>query len=124
MGDLYMICTNLTQQVQQELKSRIDGVDFVFARGGFLGVQCQATSVVIDFVSGAAQMAGLRQNDRIRRINNIPVVVFEDLRRELAKFAVGEQVVIEFERVSYPNERETLTLPVTLGKRQEIPRDR
>ena len=89
-----------------------------------------------------------------RTINNIPVVVFEDLRRELAKFAVGEQVVIEFERVSYPFEspdkselpddtklpadelerlrgrlqrrekRETLTLPVTLGKRQEIPRDR
>jgi len=124
LGDLYLFGTNLTQHGQQELKSRIDGVDFVFARGGFLGVQCQATSVVIDFVSGAAQMAGLRQNDRIRRINNIPVVVFEDLRRELAKFAVGEQVVIEFERVSYPNERETLTLPVTLGKRQEIPRDR
>jgi len=154
LGDLYLFGTNLTQHGQQELKSRIDGVDFVFARGGFLGVQCQATSVIIDVVTGAAEIAGLRRNDRIRRINNIPVVVFEDLRRELAKFAVGEQVVIEFERVSYPFEspdklelpddtklpadelerlrgrlqrrekRETLTLPVTLGKRQEIPRDR
>jgi hypothetical protein len=154
LGDFYLFGTNLTQDGQQELRSRIDGVDFVFARGGFLGVQCQATSVIIDMVSGAAEIAGLRRNDRIRRINNIPVVVFEDLRRELAKFAVGEQVVIELERVSYPFElpdqtelpddarltaeelerlrgrlqrkekRETLTVPVTLGRRQEIPRDR
>ena len=85
---------------ERELRANMDGVEVIVARGGFLGVQCQQTSAVIDQVvpDGAAERAGIRRGDRILRINTSPVVVFEDLRRELAHFGPGEEVSIEIER--------------------------
>jgi S1-C subfamily serine protease len=94
----------------------------MIARGGFLGVQCPPTSVIIDEVvpGGAAQLAELQSGDKILSINGVKVVVFEDLRKELANFADGEEVTIEYER----RFQGITEKKVTLGRRPDTIRDR
>lgn len=121
-GEMYLFGTQLTISGQLKLRSRFEGADLLIARGGFLGVQCPPTSVIIDEVvpGGAAQQAELQSGDRILSINGIKVVVFEDLRRELANFAAGEEVSIEYER----RFQGTVEKKVKLGLRPDTSRDR
>jgi len=133
-GNMYLFGTDLTPSGQAELKSKIDGPDVLIARGGFLGVRCQATSVIVDGVvqDGAAEAAGIRARDKILTVNQVPVFVFEDIRRELANHSPGDSIPIEYERDSFSfdengrirRSKETLKTSATLLKRQDIPRDR
>lgn len=99
-GNLYLFGTQLTQSGVQPLKSQLDGVDLFVSRGGFLGVKAFGNSTVIDGVvsGGAADRDGLRRGDKMLSVNGVPISFFEDLRKELAKFADGESVTIEVER--------------------------
>ena len=121
-GEMYLFGTQLTIVGQQKLRSKFEGSELMIARGGFLGVQCPPTSVIIDEVvpNGAAQQAELQSGDRILSINGIKVVVFEDLRRELANFADGEEVLIEYER----RFQGVAEKKVKLGRRPDTTRDR
>jgi hypothetical protein len=97
---LYLFGTKLTQSGKRDLIEKMEGVDVIVAKGGFLGVRCYETSVEVNEVvpGGAADLASLQRQDRILRVNGIQVSVFEDLRKELANFAEGESVDIEFSR--------------------------
>ena len=147
-GNLYLFGTKLSASGQQSLMSQLDGVEMFLSRGGFLGVQALGNSAVINEVvrGGAAEAAGLRSNDKMLSVNGIPIQLFEDLRKQLAKFAEGETVIIEFERkvlVGYDQEkdkpldipqldfpmqgafeRKKFQVPVTLGKRSDTTRER
>ena len=149
-GNVYLFGTKLTKSGQQALKSRMDGVELFMSRGGFLGVEATGNSSIINRVvpGGAAQIAGLESGDKMLSVNGVPIQSFDDLRRQLANFADGEKVTIEFERVERiprgfpqggfppggipggvplrdgPAKREVKQLEVTLGKRVEINRER
>lgn len=146
-GNLYLFGTKLSSSGQQSLRSQLEGVELFMSRGGFLGVQANGNSPVINEVvrGGAAEAAGLRKNDRMLSVNGVPIQLFDDLRKELAKFADGESVVIEIERkeridalekdnplelqqFDFPMpgkyELKKFQVPATLGKRTDITRDR
>ena len=151
-GNLYLFGSKLTQSGQQALHSRLDGVELFLSRGGFLGVQALGNSSIINEVvsGGAAEAAGLQNGDKMLSVNGIPIQLFDDLRKQLAKFADGETVIIELERrvrvtdglqkdklqnipqnipqLEFPMrgafERKKLQFAVTLGKRTDITRDR
>ncbi len=153
-GNVYLFGTKLTQIGQQSLKSRLDGIELFMSRGGFLGVQALGNSAIISAVvpGGAAQIAGLIPGDKMLSVNGVPIHLFDDLRKQLANFADGEKVTIEFERVERqqrefrqggfpqgglpggfpqreglpgePPKREVFQLEVTLGKRTESNRER
>ena len=152
-GNVYLFGTKLSQSGQQALKSRLDGIELFMSRGGFLGVQALGNSSIISAVvpGGAAQIAGLRSGDKMLSVNGVTIHLFDDLRKQLANFAEGEKVIIEFERIErfqrefpqgfpqgglpqgfpqrggLPNEppkREIMQLEVTLGKRVENSRER
>jgi len=128
---LYLFGTKVSMSGKRELEYKLDSVDVIVAKGGFLGVQCPPTSVIIDRVvnGGAADTAKLVRDDKILSINNIPVFVFDDLRRELANYGVGEEVSIEFERKSFiapgePLQKEIIQRQVILQARVETGQDR
>ena len=100
-GNIYLFGTKLSQSGQQALKSRLDGIELFMSRGGFLGVQALGNSSIISAVvpGGAAQIAGLRSGDKMLSVNGVTIHLFDDLRKQLANFAEGEKVVIEFERI-------------------------
>lgn len=147
-GNLYLFGTKLSSSGQQSLKSQLDGVELFLSRGGFLGVQALGNSAVISEVvrGGAAEAAGLRRDDKMLSVNGVPIQLFDDLRKQLAKFADGESVVIEYERkvpieagqekgdpldlpqfdfpMRGPFERRKFQVPVILGKRADTTRDR
>ncbi len=134
-GNVYLFGTKLTQNGQQSLKYKLDGQELFISRGGFLGVQAFGNSTKINIVpGGAADKAGLKDNDRLLSVNGIPLAVFEDLRKQLANFADGEKVRLEYEGIRLvPIENPDGDLPmrgmfrrergeveVTLGRRVEI----
>ncbi len=99
-GNLYLFGTKLTPSGNQSLKSQLDGVDLFISRGGFLGVRAFGNSTVIDEVvdGGAAKRDGLLRGDKMLSVNGRAILLFDDLRKELANFADGETVTIEIER--------------------------
>jgi len=133
-GNMYLFGTKLTKAGQEYLKSKVDGVDLFVSRGAYLGVVCLQNSLVINEVSrgGAAERASLQRGDKLLSVNQVPIIVFEDLRRELAKFSDGEEVVIEYERrfgfsmrrdiPPAPESKETFSVTVVLGRRDSEPK--
>ena len=139
-GNVYLFGTKLTQSGEQTLKSKLDGIELFVSRGGFLGVVALGNSTVIydAVLGGAAEKAGLLRGDKMLSVNDVPITLFEDLRKQLAKFADGEKVTIEFERViptrldlpfgEFPQgpllQREKFQAEVTLGRRTDFNRER
>ena len=140
-GNVYLFGTKLTQNGQQMLKVKLDGQELFMSRGGFLGVEAQGNSTRINrlVAGGAAEKAGLREGDKMLSVNGVTLAVFEDLRKQLAKFADGEKVTLEYERIRFvPNEvpqgdfpmrefpqrgmfmRERAQAEITLGRRGEV----
>jgi hypothetical protein len=99
-GDLQMFGTSLTPQGAKDLVDRMDTANVFVGRGGFLGITCEPSSLVIrDVISdGPAYQAGIRSLDKLLKIDNVPISNFDELRRELAKSASDESVQVEFER--------------------------
>ena len=144
-GNVYLFGTKLTKSGEQTLKSKLDGIELFLSRGGFLGVVALGTSTVINEAVqlGAAEKAGLRRGDKMLSVNGVPITLFEDLRKQLAKFADGESVTIEFDREVRPRldlpfgefpqrefpqrglpQREKFQVEVKLGRRTDISRER
>ncbi len=139
-GNVYLFGTKLTKSGEQTLQSKLDGIELFVSRGGFLGVVALGNSTVIyeAVTGGAAEKAGLQKGDKMLSVNNVPISLFEDLRKQLAKFADGEKVTIEYERVvrtrielpfgEFPQrpllQREKDQVEVTLGRRTDINRER
>lgn len=138
-GDLQLFGTLLTAKGAIEVVDRIDTANVFVGRGGFLGITCEPSSLIIREVipEGPAALAGIRTLDKLVSVDGVPISNFDELRRELAKSASGEKVMVEYERpmVSFrrdptsdaPGMRQVEYTPfrveVTLGRRpSDVPR--
>ena len=99
-GDLQLFGTELSAKGATELIARMETANVFVGRGGFLGVTCDPGSLVIQqaIKDGPAFKAGIKMNDKLRKVNGVPIYNFEDLRKQLAKSAAGESVVVEYDR--------------------------
>ncbi|MBU6238231.1 MAG: PDZ domain-containing protein [Planctomycetes bacterium] len=99
-GDMQLFGTKISAQGAKDLVARIDSANVFVGRGGFLGIQCEPSSLIIREVvpNGPADRSGIRNLDKLLRIDGVSISNFDELRRELAKSADGEKVVVEFER--------------------------
>lgn len=99
-GDLQLFGTDVSAQGAQELIAKIETANVFVGRGGFLGITCEPSSLVIQesIPDGPASKAGIRMNDKLKKINGVPIYNFDDLRKQLAKSAAGESVVVEYDR--------------------------
>jgi hypothetical protein len=99
-GDMQLFGTKISAQGAKDLVARIDSANVFVGRGGFLGIQCEPSSLIIREVvpNGPADRSGIRNLDKLLRVDGVPISNFDELRRELAKSADGEKVVVEFER--------------------------
>jgi hypothetical protein len=99
-GDLQLFGTKLSPQGAKDVVARIDSANVFVGRGGFLGITCEPSSLIIREVipDGPANRAGIRTLDKLLKIEGIAISNFDELRRELAKSADGETVTVEFER--------------------------
>ena len=79
-------------------------------KSAFLGVEsdsderAEEPGLVVQVVPGtAADLAGLRHNDKIMRLNDTPLNQWSDLTKFMRNAKVGDQVRIEYERNGKPN---------------------
>jgi len=138
-GDLQLFGTLLSAKGAIEVVDRIDTANVFVGRGGFLGITCEPSSLIIREVipEGPAALAGIRTLDKLVSVDGVPISNFDELRRELAKSASGEKVLVEYERpmVTFrrdptsdaPGMRQVEYTPfrveVTLGRRpSDVPR--
>jgi len=99
-GDLQLFGTEVSAAGAEELIQKIETANVFVGRGGFLGITCEPSSLVIQesIPDGPASKAGIRTYDKLKKINGVPIYNFEDLRKQLAKSAAGESVVVEYDR--------------------------
>ncbi len=92
--------TQMSEQGIAKLREILDGSEIMFGRGGFLGISCDGQNLTLRTVNegSGAEKAGLRPEDRIEKIDGLPLKTFDELRGELAKHKPGEQVTIDFVR--------------------------
>ncbi|AMV35145.1 hypothetical protein VN12_23670 [Pirellula sp. SH-Sr6A] len=126
---LWIFGTNMSLDGGRQALDQLSDIELFVSRGAYLGVLSQANSLVIDRVieNSAAARAGLRYRDQIMKVNDVELKSFDDLRRELRKFAPGESAEIEFKRLvpSEPRLRDPLDpgpfrLPTDLDYKPEI----
>jgi hypothetical protein len=99
-GDMQFFGTDLSVAGGKDLIARVESSEVFVGRGGFLGIECEQSSLIIRRLipEGAAERAGMRQEDKIVKIDGVNISNFDELRRELSKFADGEKVVVDVER--------------------------
>jgi hypothetical protein len=92
--------TRISEKGGKDLVARFDSANVFIGRGGFLGIQCDPSSLIIREAvpNGPADKAGIRTLDKLLRIDGVAISSFDELRRELAKSADGDKVVVDFER--------------------------
>lgn len=100
LGDLQLFGTDVSATGAERLKSEIETANVFVGRGGFLGITCEPSSLVIQeaLSDGPAAKAGILRNDKLKKIDGVPIYNFEDLRKQLAKSAAGEKVIVEYDR--------------------------
>jgi len=99
-GDMQLFGTRLSNQGAKDLIARVDSANVFVGKGGFLGIVCEPSSLIIREVvlNGPAERAGIRTLDKLLKVDGVSISNFDELRRELAKSADGEKVLVEFER--------------------------
>lgn len=116
---LILIGTEFVQEDIDALRPNLKGLEIIFSRGGFLGVQCLPGGLVCmveDVVPGsAAQRAGLIRGDIILRLGSNPIVSFADLQATVRKFAPNEEIEMVFRRGT-----EERTTKVNLGRPNNV----
>jgi hypothetical protein len=100
-GNLRLFGTRISQDGFLQLAEKLTDIELVYGRGGYLGVSIRDLNGVViseTIAGGAAQQAGLIPDDRLLAINQQPLLRFEDLRKELSKFAPGDSIEVLYER--------------------------
>jgi hypothetical protein len=100
-GNLRLFGTRISPDGFSQLAEKLTDIELVYGRGGYLGVSIRDLNGVViseTIPGGAAQQAGLMPDDRLLAINQQPLLRFEDLRKELSKFAPGDSIEVLYER--------------------------
>ncbi len=94
--------TKISAAGELELNKQLDGLEIYRGNGGFLGVgTANGTTLVTSVVPGSgADDAGIRINDRLMDVNDVPIANFDDLRKELGKHSVGDSIALRIKRMS------------------------
>ncbi len=99
---LVLSATKITPDAMQEMRAQLPGLQIIYKRGGFLGVncdpwaaQCEVSRVV---AGGAAEGAGIRAGDVITAIGDKPIGRFADLQEAIYGYAPGDAVAITLNR--------------------------
>ncbi len=117
--------TQMSEDGVAKLRELLDGSEIMFGRGGFLGISCDGQNLNLKTVNSGsgAEKAGLREGDRILKIDGISLKTFDELRGHLAKHKPGEHVTIEFNRpvfklndIENPVDGDSQTVKVILGE--------
>ncbi len=110
--------TDITQAAADQLATQLDSVEVYLGKGGFLGVGTQGGNVVSRVLPfSAADLAGIRLEDKLTHLDDVPIADFDELRRELGKFRAGEKLTVRLERL-VNTEKVTLDVEVKLGMEQ------
>jgi hypothetical protein len=100
--------THLKESDVAKLRTQLEGVEFDYRRGGFLGVigRTDQNAAIVQTVqpNSAAAAADIRPNDRILKFNGTPVANFAALTAEIAKHIPGDEVTLELDRGAGPFE--------------------
>ena len=115
--------TNISFETGEQLGKRLDGIEFQFGCGGFLGIQSDVLAARTSTVSetsrgGAADRAGIVSGDIITKIEDVPITTFEDIRANLRQRRPGEKVVVELERAIADGTLKTMQFDVILGRQE------
>jgi hypothetical protein len=102
--------TQVSDLGEQQLNESLDGIEIFRGEGGFLGISSISRQAQVDQVTpgSAAAQAGLLPGDIIISINNVPVATFDELRLELGKYRVGDNIDILLKRPSQDRFRQPL----------------
>lgn len=94
--------TNAPADRVAKLQKSVPGLEIIFKKGGFLGVQCNSTpseclvSVVVP--GKGADQAGLLPGDVVVDIDGVTIKKFKDLQDEIDKHPPGDEIKIRYQR--------------------------
>lgn len=107
--------TDISKTAADQLAKQLDSVEVYLGKGGFLGVATLGGNMVSRVLPfSAADSAGIRLNDKLTHLDDVPIADFDELRRELGKFRASEKLTVRLERV-VNGETVTLDVEVKLG---------
>ncbi|GAB5406507.1 MAG: PDZ domain-containing protein [Aureliella sp.] len=110
--------TEITKAASDRLAQQLDSVEVYLGKGGFLGVGTQGGNVVSRVLPfSAADLAGIRLQDKLTHLDGEPIEDFDELRRVLGKYRAGEKLTVRLERM-VNSETVTLDVEVKLGMEQ------
>ncbi|WP_165701315.1 PDZ domain-containing protein [Crateriforma conspicua] len=119
---LRMFGTNLDSEGAETIRDTFPGVLMEITKGAFLGVQSDMTATECRIQSvisgGAAEKAGLIAGDVIVELNGKPIKDFFDLKDEIAKADIREEIEIKVRRGPGDDANEVV-LKAVLG-RQDV----
>ncbi len=113
--------TEISLEQGEALGKKLDGIEFQFGCGGFLGIQSDAAAMrssTVDNVTpgGAADLAGIMAGDVITKINEAKIQSFDEIRANLRSRRPGEKIMVQLERPSADGNMKKMQVEVTLGK--------
>lgn len=125
-GTMRLFGTKISEEGIDRLKTVLEGATIIHGRGGFLGIGSTVVGLDITQVTpdSAAEKGGIRIGDRILSVEGKSLSNFNQLRDELAKFAPGDRIIVEVERIDRMQDldgkrddrRARFKLPVILGE--------
>lgn len=113
--------TNISLAEGESLGKKLDGIEYQFGCGGFLGIQSDAAAARSSTVGrvtpgGAAELAGIIEGDTIIKIDNTPIESFDDIRANLRKYRPAEKIMVELNRADATGRMEKIQVEVVLGR--------
>ena len=102
--------TGVSDEGAAYLERQLEGIEFYWGRGGFLGVAMERSNTLVTFVTpnSGANIAGIRIGDQLRQIDGNSLKNFFDLREELGKRVPGDKISVLVERAGEEFELEVV----------------
>jgi hypothetical protein len=113
--------TNISLAEGESLGKKLDGIEYQFGCGGFLGIQSDAAAARSSTVGrvtpgGAAELAGIIEGDTIVKIDDTPIESFDDIRANLRKYRPADKIMVELNRADATGRMEKIQVEVVLGR--------
>jgi len=113
--------TNISLAEGEALGKKLDGIEYQFGCGGFLGIQSDAAAARSSTVGrvtpgGAAELAGIIEGDTIVKIDDTQIESFDDIRANLRKYRPADKIMVELNRADATGMMEKIQVEVVLGR--------